>query len=65
MNDPIKIYPGSIHVDFGKAKLAVATVAAQLGVTVDCTLMSMWRVWIDNCDQKTFLELAREEARNA
>lgn len=60
MIDKIIIYPAEIHQDTNKAKLAVATIAKELGVKCNCRLSSMLVVWIDPSEKDAFLQLAKE-----
>ncbi len=63
MNNRIVVYSTDVHRDAAKAKLGVEAAAEALGIECDCRLMSAWWVYVDRKDQKAFLGIAREVAR--
>lgn len=58
------IRPTDVCEDVDAAKYGVVTAARALGIEFNCNLTTQWLVKIDGNERETFLELAREEAKN-
>ncbi len=57
------IRPTDVCEDVDAAKYGVVMAARALGIEFNCNLTSQWLVKIDGNERETFLELAREEAK--
>ena len=57
------IRPADIHEDSARARLGVGLACEALGILCNLKLSSQWIVDINGNERATFVELAREAAR--
>jgi hypothetical protein len=57
------IRSSDVHIDFDRARIGFTLAAEKWSVVCDTRLMSQWRVMIPDHLRKTFLELARDFAK--